>query len=92
MAPMSLKRTTPSHSDDGSPDEPESKRRRFDEFLPNTPPPEEELSRAPSRKPIFDEDPYQLLLRSVALTLEHVGFTGASPESLEALCAEAETC
>jgi transcription initiation factor TFIID subunit 8 len=92
MAPMSLKRTTPSHSDDGSTDEPDTKRRRFEEFLPSTPPPEEELNMAPSKAPMFDEDPHRLLLRSVALTLEHVGFTAASPESLEALCAEAETC
>jgi hypothetical protein len=89
---MSLKRTTPSQSDDGSGDEPETKKRRFEETLPNTPPPEEELSKATSKRPMFDEDPYQLLLRSVALVLEHVGFSAASPESLEALCAEVDTC
>jgi transcription initiation factor TFIID subunit 8 len=92
MAPISLKRSTPSLSDDGSIDEPETKRRRFEETLPNTPPPEEELSVGSSKRPLFDEDPHQLLLRSVALTLEHVGFTAASPESLEALCAEVDTC
>ena len=41
---------------------------------------------------MFDDDPHQLLLRSVALALEHVGFTGASQEALEAMCAEVETC
>jgi hypothetical protein len=41
---------------------------------------------------MFDDDPHRLLLRSVALTLEHVGFTAASPEALEAMCAEADTC
>jgi transcription initiation factor TFIID subunit 8 len=89
---MSLKRSTSSQSDDDSIDESELKKRRFAETLPNTPPPEEDLSSVPSKRPMFDEDPHQLLLRSVALTLEHVGFTGASPESLEAMCAEVETC
>ncbi len=42
--------------------------------------------------PKFDDDPHRLLLRSIALALEHVGFEGASPEALEAFCAEAETC
>jgi transcription initiation factor TFIID subunit 8 len=92
MAPMSLKRSTPSQSDDDSIDEPEMKRRRFNESLPNTPPLEDNLSPIPNKRPMFDEDPHQLLLRSVALTFEHVGFTAATPESLEAMCAEAETC
>ncbi|PMD65987.1 uncharacterized protein K444DRAFT_486982, partial [Hyaloscypha bicolor E] len=91
MAPMSLKRSTPSHSDDDSIDEPGMKRRRFEETLPNTPPPEEDTSPIPSQRRMFDDDPHQLLLRSVALTLEHVGFTAATPESLEAMCAEVET-
>jgi transcription initiation factor TFIID subunit 8 len=92
MAPISLKRATPSHSDDDSIDEPDMKRRRFEDTLPNTPPPEEDLSPGTGKRRMFDEDPHQLLLRSVALTLEHVGFTAATPESLEAMCAEVETC
>lgn len=92
MAPISLKRSTPSHSDDDNIDEPETKRRRFVETLPQTPPPEEDLSPVSSKRRMFDEDPHQLLLRSIALALEHVGFAAATPESLEALCAEVETC
>ena len=41
---------------------------------------------------LFDEIPHQLLKRSVAVILEHVGFSAASPEALEALCSEVETC
>lgn len=92
MAPMSLKRSTPSHSDDDSIDEPDMKRRRFEEMLPNTPPPEEHLNPVSINRRTFNEDPHQLLLRSIALTLEHVGFTAATPESLEAMCSEVETC
>jgi transcription initiation factor TFIID subunit 8 len=92
MAPLSLKRPTPSHSDDDSIDELGTKRRRIEETLPNTPPPEEDTSPIPSQRRMFDDDPHQLLLRSIALALEHVGFTAATPESLEAMCAEVETC
>ena len=41
---------------------------------------------------MFDDDPHQLLLRAVALALEHVGFEGASVTALEALCAEVDAC
>ena len=41
---------------------------------------------------LFDEKPAQLLKRTVAITLEHVGFEGASEEAIEALCSEAEIC
>lgn len=41
---------------------------------------------------LFDEKPRQLLMRSVAITLEHVGFDAASPEAIEAICSQAEAC
>ncbi|PMD23670.1 hypothetical protein NA56DRAFT_567975 [Hyaloscypha hepaticicola] len=91
MAPMSLKRSSPSQSDDDCIDEPETKRRRFEDILPNTPPPEEDVGPFFKNRPVFDDDLHQLLLRSIALTLEHVGFDAATPESLEAMCAEVET-
>jgi hypothetical protein len=94
MAPMSLKRSTPpSQGEDGGPDEPISKRRCVEPTLPRTPPPEEDLDViTPTKISMFDDDPHRLLLRSVALALEHVGFTAASPEALEAVCAEVDTC
>jgi len=92
MAPISLKRSTPSQSDDDCIDEPETKRRRFEDILPNTPPPEDDVGPVFKNRPVFDDDPHQLLLRSIALTLEHVGFNAATPESLEAMCAEVKTC
>lgn len=93
MTPISPKRSTPCHSDDRSTEEPTSKRICGEPTLPRTPPSEEDLNIAtPTRMAMFDDDPHQLLLRSVALALEHVGFTGASQEALEAMCAEVETC
>ena len=92
MAPISLKRSTPSHSDDDNIDEPETKRRRFEETMPQTPPPEEDPNPVSIKGRMFDDDPHQLLVRSIALTLQHVGFAAATPESLEAMCAQVETC
>jgi hypothetical protein len=91
---MSLKRSTPpAYGEDGGTDEPMSKRRCVEPTLPHTPPPEEELDIVtPTKISMFDDDPHQLLLRSVALILEHVGFTAASQEALEAVCAEVDTC
>lgn len=43
-------------------------------------------------KLLFNDDPRQLLRRSVTLALEHVGFTGASAEALEALYSEVDMC
>jgi transcription initiation factor TFIID subunit 8 len=40
----------------------------------------------------FDDSPRLLLMRSAVLILEHVGFSSASPEAVEALCNEAESC
>ncbi len=69
-----------------------SKRRCVETAPVNTSQPEENLNTKPVKVAMFDDDPHQLLLHSVALTLEHVGFKGASPEALEALCAEIDTC
>lgn len=52
----------------------------------------EEMEYGGVKVDLFDEKPRQLLMRSVALTLEHVGFNGASAEAIEAICSEAETC
>ncbi|KAL5321614.1 hypothetical protein ACEPPN_009574 [Leptodophora sp. 'Broadleaf-Isolate-01'] len=93
MSPISKKRASPSQSDDSLSEEPNLKKRRVETIMPNTPPPElpEEYFTAKAEKiPMFDDDPHQLLLRAVALALEHVGFTGASPEALEAFCAEVD--
>ena len=84
--PISLKRTSPSDSDEGSFEVPQPKKRRFQN--PITPPPEKEQ---PIRA-MFDDDPHKLLLRSIALTCQHVGFDSASPKALEAFLAQAETC
>ncbi|TVY38320.1 Transcription initiation factor TFIID subunit, partial [Lachnellula occidentalis] len=91
ISPVSRKRSTPSHSDDGISDEPSSKRARASPVLPNTPPPEESLPGKIAIAPLFDDDPKRLQLRSLALVLEHVGFDGASPEALEAFSMEVES-
>ena len=41
---------------------------------------------------LYDKGPLQLLKRSVALALEHVGFDGASLIAIEAICSEADAC
>lgn len=91
ISPISRKRSTP--SDSGSPDEPASKKRCVETILPHTPPPEEELRKTNViQTPMFNDDPRELLSRSVAIILEHVGFSGASEEALEALCAQVDAC
>jgi hypothetical protein len=95
MAPIELssprKRATPSSDDGSSIEEPPSKRIRSEPTLPNTPPPEEFLNLSTQKNVFPDDDPRQLLSRSVALTLEHVGFDSASPEALEAVCSQVDT-
>ncbi|KAH7351118.1 hypothetical protein BKA65DRAFT_593939 [Rhexocercosporidium sp. MPI-PUGE-AT-0058] len=93
ISPISKKRASPSQSDDSLSEEPSLKRQRVDTSMPDTPPPELPgiYFKAKAEKiSMFDDDPHQLLLRAVALVLEHVGFTGASPEALEAFCAEVD--
>lgn len=61
--------------------------------LPQTPPPELELSRTDKMESsLFDSDVRMLLRRSICQTLEHVGFDRATEEALEAMCAEVDTC
>lgn len=82
-------------SDDGSPEEPASKKRRIEEpTLPQTPPPEGVilLKANVTENPLFNDNPQELLQRSVAAILQHVGFSGATQEALEALCAQVDTC
>lgn len=58
--------------------------------MPDTPPPDEQFDARAHNITMFDDDPHKLLSRSVALALEHVGFSGASPEALEAFCSEVD--
>jgi len=90
ISPSSLKRSSPSYSNDEVVDGPTSKRRRVESILPQTPPPEKPFIHNTTRARLFDDDPRHLLSRSVALILQHVGFDGATKEALEALCAEVE--
>jgi len=91
MVPISRKRTTPEHSEgENSIDEPLSKKRCVE--LPQTPPPDDAPKIDVSREPLFDDDVRQLLSRSVATTLKHVGFDGATEEALEGICSEVSTC
>ncbi|CCU77206.1 putative bromodomain associated protein [Blumeria hordei DH14] len=47
---------------------------------------------SPKMVPVmFDDDPHNLLLRSITLALQHVGFSAATPEALEAICDGVET-
>lgn len=93
ISPISRKRSTPL-SEDGSPDEPSRKKRCIEPTLPQTPPPdaEQEPKANVSTIPLYNDTPRELLIRSVALILEHVGFSGASEEALEGLCAEVDAC
>lgn len=90
MVPMSRKRSSSfeEEEEEGIIEEPASKRHRSIAIHPRTFTHDASATKAPS----FNDEPRQLLMRSAALTLEHVGFTGAHPEALEAICAQAETC
>jgi transcription initiation factor TFIID subunit 8 len=69
-----------------------SKRKCVESSLPQSSQRDEvPLPNLPTRA-LFDDDPRRLLLRAVALALEHVGFDGASPEAMEAMCSEVDTC
>lgn len=91
-SPPSLKRSSPSQTEENTANEPASKRRRIETVAPQTPPPDETYIQNITKSPFFDDDPRQLLQRSVALALQHVGFDGATKEALEAMCAEVEAC
>ncbi|KAE8452908.1 hypothetical protein EG329_013180 [Mollisiaceae sp. DMI_Dod_QoI] len=95
MAPMDplsqRKRATPSSDDGSSIEESPSKRIRVEPKLPNTPPAEDILEYGAQKVSFSDDDPHRLLLRSVGLALELVGFNAASQEALEAICSEVDT-
>lgn len=93
MAPMSsMKRSTPSQSDEGSPQEHINKKRRISDNLPVTPPPEIAETTSVHRVTTFEDDPHQLLQRSIGLALQHVGFDGAKTDALEAMCSQVDAC
>jgi len=105
ISPDSLKRGSASQSSDDEAEEPMRKKIRLEEpqhneqpeesgqFLPQTPPPEEVFNPLPIHKtPLFNDDPEQLLTRSIVLALQHVGFEGAQPEALAAMLSEVDAC
>jgi len=92
ILPVSRKRLSPSNSgDDEVTEEPNLKRRRLECTPLFTPPPDVTKNAHSITHHMFNDNARRLLQRSVALILEHVGFAGASPEALEALCAEVDT-
>lgn len=94
ISPIDRKRASPSQSQsDSGFEEPSSKRHRTDSISASTQTVEKEpeIVKALHQSRMFNDDPHQLLLRSIALALEHVGFEAASPEALEAFCAEVES-
>ncbi|KAI9735449.1 MAG: hypothetical protein M1818_006455 [Claussenomyces sp. TS43310] len=92
-AGTSRKRPTPDHSEADEPAEPVAKRRRTQGSVPVNPEPTPEpLHQAEvNYARLFNDAPQQLLQRTCVLALEHVGFDGASPEALEALCGEVDS-
>lgn len=95
MSPINRKRASPSQSQsDSGFDEPSSKRQRTESIPASSQTIEKATPVAPTpeQSRMFDDDPHQLLLRSIALALEHVGFEAATPEALEAFCAQVESC
>lgn len=81
------------NSDNGRYMEPPTKRMRMEPTMPKTPPPEEEIFDGGEEKKVFpDDDPHQLLLRSIVLALKHIGFDSATPAALEAICSQVDTC
>jgi hypothetical protein len=56
------------------------------------PPPKPMILAVVTDNPFFDDNPHLLLERSIALALQHVGFSGASKEALESFCTEASAC
>jgi len=105
ISPDSLKRGSASQSSDDETEEPMRKKIRLEEpqkhdqseepeqFLPQTPPPEEIFNQLPiHRSPLFNDDPEQLLTRSIVLALQNVGFEGAQPDALAAMLSEVDAC
>jgi len=94
MSPVNSKRASPSQSQsDSGFDEPSSKRQRTDSISASTQTVEKhkESVKVSTQSRMFDDDPHQLLLRSIAMALEYVGFEAASPDALEAFFAEVDS-
>ncbi|KAL3425830.1 bromodomain associated protein [Phlyctema vagabunda] len=90
MAPILGKRFAPDHDSLWNPS---PKKQRItsisSQTTPETPAADDEAEVTESA--LFNQEPEQLLRRSVALALEHVGFDGATPEALESFCAHVYT-
>lgn len=71
---------------------PANKRRRIETDLPIRLLLDEETKENLSRVKTFEDDPRELLERSIALALQHVGFQAASKEAMESFCAQVDTC
>lgn len=94
MSPLSLpqsRKRTSSESDYCSADEPLSKRIRLEPQSPKSVFSLNKSLKSENFPIMFDDGPYKLLLRSVSIALQHVGFNSATPEAMEALCQEVET-
>lgn len=86
-----MKRSTPSDSEDGNVEVPAGKRRRIEADVPFRLLLEDERKENLSRVKTFEDDPHELLERSIALVLQHVGFQAASKEAMESFCAQVDT-
>ncbi|KAG9230800.1 transcription factor TFIID complex subunit 8 C-term-domain-containing protein [Amylocarpus encephaloides] len=91
ISPISRKRSSPLPSDDGLEDEPLIKKTRVEPALPQKPPPEVCRPSQAERIPQYDDDPKTLMLRSIAIALQHVGFDGAQPEAMESILAQVDS-
>ncbi|KAI6249727.1 Transcription initiation factor TFIID subunit 8 [Erysiphe necator] len=93
MSPISLaslRKRSPSQSDQSKTDEPSSKRRCLDIQSPKSISTLSEC-RVPIEVPhMFDDGPHRLLIRSVSLVLQHIGFTSSTPEAMESFCCAVE--
>ncbi|POS85632.1 hypothetical protein EPUL_001174 [Erysiphe pulchra] len=94
MSPISLAspcKRSPSQRDQSKTDEPPSKRICLDIQSPKSILSFRECSRPIEAPHMFDDGPHRLLVRSVSLVLQHIGFTSATPEAMEAFCGAVET-
>jgi len=88
LTPSSRKRSASDQSEEFHIEEPAVKKLRADEDSPKS---KEIVAAVPDPTPSFNDERWLLLQRSAALILDHVGFTSASRDALESLCAEADS-
>jgi len=69
-----------------------AKRRRTEHYGLQTPPAEDIIQAVLDTRPVFNDEPSNLLRRATALVLEHVGFDSATKEAIESLCGEVDSC